>query len=103
MRMRRRFQAAKCHECAWLILHWLAVSWLLNGANRRLMSLFFNDWRVRAVSLLCPGLGTVRINHSLKERVTRAQTTSHSDNKLYTYTVQLQRLWKIPFRDLQDN
>jgi hypothetical protein len=30
-------------------------------------------------------------------------TTSHSDNKLYTYTVQLQRLWKIPFRDPQDN
>jgi hypothetical protein len=46
---------------------------VLNGANRRLISLFFDGWGVRAVSLLCSGLGTVRISHSLKEHVTRAQ------------------------------
>jgi hypothetical protein len=45
---------------------------VLNGATRRLASLFFDSWGVRAVSLLCPGLSTVRINRLLNERVTRA-------------------------------
>ena len=76
---------------------------VLNGTTRRLVSLFFDGWGVRAVSLLCHGLGTVRINHPLEERVTRAQITSQCDNKLYTYTAQMHRLWKIPFRNPQDN
>lgn len=51
---------------------------VLNGPSRRLFSLFFDDWGVRAVSLLCPGLGIVRIIHSLRGVFPGPGTTSHS-------------------------
>ena len=73
---------------------------VLYGTTRRLVSLFFD---VPTVSLLCPGLGTVRITipsrNVLPGPKLQATLTTSCTRTQYS----CKTLWKIPFQDPKDN
>jgi len=98
--MRRRFQAVKHYEYAVVSTAVVGGIVVLYGTTRRLVSLFFD---VRAVSLLCPGLGTVRIaipaRNVLPGPKLQATLTTSCTRTRYSCKTS----WKIPFQDPKDN